>query len=507
MGTIGSGRSTTGNKFIAAYNRRSPNDSFTQGLYLQKDIYYIFSAWVQITEGDEAVVAAISYSRNSRKIIGSVIPQTGCWSMMKGGFVLDISTPAELYFETNNTNTELWVDSVSLQPFTKNQWRKHQLKKTNQLRKSKLRLHVFNKDGLNIQGAHIILNQMKPAFHLGCGIALTILDNKDYQKWFSSRFTAMTFDNEMKWYFTEQTQGEENYTISDAMFEFAEQNGISVRGHNILWDNIEQNPKWVQPLSGRDLVHYSIQRMGSVMSRYSGRVIGWDVLNENLHFNFFEDNIGPNASAVFYKIAQALDPETHRFLNEYNTLEYPEDLASIPSKYIKKVQEIRSFPGNEDMVVAIGLQGHFQRPNIPYIRACLDTLGAMNMPIWLTELTVDQKQPNQAEYLEEIMREVYSHRAVEGMIVWSGWKPTGCREMCLTDNQFKNLPAGDVVDKLINEWRTKKLEGVTDENGVFQCQIVKGLYNVTIEHPKTGEIIQREISVTRKNTEDIFVLL
>lgn len=30
--------------------------------------------------------------------------------------------------------------------------------------------------------------------------------------------------------------------------------------------------------------------------------------------------------------------------------------------------------------------------------------------------------------------------------------------MCLTDNQFKNLPAGDVVDKLINEWRTKSLE-------------------------------------------------
>lgn len=53
----------------------------------------------------------------------------------------------------------------------------------------------------------------------------------------------------------------------------------------------------------------------------------------------------------------------------------------------------------------------------------------------------------------------------------------------------------------------EKPGGVTDENGVFQCQVVKGLYNVTIEHPKSGEIIHREISVTRKNTEDIFVLL
>lgn len=182
-----------------------------------------------------------------------------------------------------------------------------------QLRKSKLRLHVFNKDGLNIQGAHINLDQIKPSFPLGCGIAVTILDNKDYQKWFTSRFTAMTFDNEMKWDFIEQIQGDENYTISDAMFEFAEQNGISVRGHNILWDNIEHNPNWVRPLHGRDLVHYSIRRMGSVMSRYSGRVIGWDVMNENLHFKFFEDNIGPNASAVFYKIAQALDRSNNLF--------------------------------------------------------------------------------------------------------------------------------------------------------------------------------------------------
>lgn len=61
----------------------------------------MFPAWVQITEGDEVVVAALSYSRNSRKIIGSVIPQTGCWSMMKGGFVLDIDTLAELYFEVS----------------------------------------------------------------------------------------------------------------------------------------------------------------------------------------------------------------------------------------------------------------------------------------------------------------------------------------------------------------------------------------------------------------------
>lgn len=482
-----------------------PNDSFSQELDLKKRIYYTFSAWVQVSDGDEVVVAALKNSSNGRQVIGSVIPQTGCWSMIKGGIDFDIDTPAQLYFETNNTNTELWVDSVSLQPFTKSHWRKQQSKNINKIRKRTIRLRVTNKDGLNLQGAKIILRQTKPFFTLGCGIALTILENKEYQKWFASRFTAMTFDNEMKWYYTEENQGVENYTISDPMFAFADKHGISVRGHNIFWDNIEYNPKWVTKLYGRELMRASMRRIGSVMSRYSGRVIGWDVMNENLHFSFFEDRIGANASAMLYKIAQALDPETNMFLNEYNTLEYPGDIRSSPSKYIRKIKEITSFPGNQDMVVAIGVQAHFMKPNIPYMRACLDILGAMKMPIWLTELTVDQTIPNQAEYLEEIMREAYSHHSVEGIIVWSGWKPTGCREMCLTDNQFNNLPAGDVVDKLIDEWKTKKLKGSTDENGVFEHPIFKGSYIMTVKNPETGEILKRTLDVTNENNEEVFI--
>lgn len=43
MGRIGAGTSSTGNKFILAYNRRLPNDTFTQGIYLQKEILYTFS--------------------------------------------------------------------------------------------------------------------------------------------------------------------------------------------------------------------------------------------------------------------------------------------------------------------------------------------------------------------------------------------------------------------------------------------------------------------------------
>lgn len=177
------------------------------------------------------------------------------------------------------------------------------------------------------------------------------------------------------------------------MVSFFKGHNIAVRGHNILWDDITKNTIWVKALSPRALWAASMQRIKSVMTRYFGQVIAWDVMNENLHFSFFEDRLGPNASALFYNIASKLDSAT-LFMNEFDTIEHPEIESATPLKYLQKLKEIRSFPGNEELVVGIGLQGHFAKPNIPYMRASLDTFGATKMPIWLTELDVE-RGPNQ----------------------------------------------------------------------------------------------------------------
>lgn len=475
-------KSTMGNRFIVAYDRTQPHDSFSQNTRLMGKLLYTFSAWVQINRGKEMVVAAYKNSRNQTITVGSVLAQSGCWSLLKGGISVDITTSVDLYFQGNNTSIELWVDNVSLQSFTKAQWREHQFQSIEKVRKRKVRFHITNKQGnKTYQGAKITftLKQERPHFPLGCALSSTIINNNAYQTWFASRFTATTFDNEMKWYYTEPVPGQENYSDADAMLAFAQQHNILVRGHNIFWDNPTQNKEWVKSLSPEKLMEAALHRMDSVVSRYADKVIAWDVMNENLHFSFFEDKLGPNASALFYKKAHELDSKAIVFLNEFNTLEHKEDSKATPAKYLEKVKEIRSFSGKEDMVVGIGLQGHFGKPNVAYMRACLDILGAAKLPIWLTELDVE-RSPNQANYLEEIMREAYSHPAVQGIIVWSGWKPTGCSNMCLFDNNFKNLPAGDVVDKLIEEWKTKTVTGETDVDGVYEDHIFHGEYSVTV---------------------------
>nr|VDD40876.1 unnamed protein product [Brassica oleracea] len=72
------------------------------------------------------------------------------------------------------------------------------------------------------------------------------------------------------------------------------------------------------------------------------------------------------------------------------------------------MEEILAYQGNENIKGAIGAQGHFSptQPNIAYMRSALDTLGSLGLPVWITELDMP-KCPNQAKYMEEILREAY----------------------------------------------------------------------------------------------------
>ncbi|ONH91947.1 hypothetical protein PRUPE_8G145700 [Prunus persica] len=172
--------------------------------------------------------------------------------------------------------------------------------------------------------------------------------------------------------------------------------------------------------------------------KQQGQLIAWDVVNENLHFRFFEDNLGENACAAFYSTAQQLDP-WHIY------------------------------------------------PNLAYMRSTLDMLGATGFPIWLTEVDV-QKGPNQ--YLEEILREVFSHPAVEGIIMF-------------VDKSFKNTPAGDVVDKLLDEWKFGTQETTTDDEGFTNISVFHGDYEITVQNHITNSSATLNLRVTQDEPQTI----
>lgn len=72
-----------------------------------------------------------------------------------------------------------------------------------------------------------------------------------------------------------------------------------------------------------------------MVNRYKGRLIGWDVMNENLHHNFFEKRLGKNASSFFFNRVHKIDPNAILFMNEFNTTEYMNDEYAPPVKYLR----------------------------------------------------------------------------------------------------------------------------------------------------------------------------
>lgn len=499
-GAVEEGLSATGNGYGVARNRTRPYQSVSQKVYLQNDTHYTLSAWLQVSNGS-ADVRAVVKTDGEFIHAGAVEARSGCWSILKGGLTAPASGAAELYFESNAT-VDIWVDSVSLQPFSREEWAAHHHAAIKSARKKTVRLRARDSAGKPVPGAQVRVEHVRSGFPLGSAMSAEILQSPAYQRWFTSRFTVTTFENEMKWYSTERVQGREDYSVPDAMLRFAKSHGIAVRGHNVFWDQPSQQPAWVRSLSQRQLQQATARRIRSVMSRYAGQVIAWDVVNENLHFQFFEDKFGWDASAEFYRRAHQMDGQALMSMNEYNTLEWPGDTLAGPSKYLGKLFQIKKFPGNaNDARMAIGLEGHFSVPSIPYIRAALDTMSKANAPIWLTEIDV-APGPNQAHYLEQILREVYAHPAVHGIILWTARHPQGCYVMCLTDDKFRNLPTGDVVDKLIAEWKTHSLAGVADADGYYEAELFHGDYKVTVSHPVANSTVVQSLSIDRETDTD-----
>lgn len=206
------------------------------------------------------------------------------------------------------------------------------------------------------------------------------------QKWFVERFNAAVFENELKWNATEHVQGHLNYTIPDQMVEFVRSNQIAARGHNIFWENPQYIPKWVLNLTGTGLKSAVESRIQSLMNKYKDEFIHWDVNNEMLHFDFYEDRLGPNATLAIFKAAHEADPLATLFMNEYNVVETCSDSHSTVDSFVSRMRELRRGGVSMD---GIGLQGHFDVPNAPLMRGIIDKLATLGLPIWLTEVDIN----------------------------------------------------------------------------------------------------------------------
>ncbi|KAL6645633.1 hypothetical protein ACP70R_017241 [Stipagrostis hirtigluma subsp. patula] len=239
-------------------------------------------------------------------------------------------------------------------------------------------------------------------FPLGNAMTKEILDKPEYKEWSTKRFKWATMENEVKWYNTEYHEGSEEYEVADRMLALTQRHSISARGQNVFWDDQSHRMDWASKLSLPKLKDALQKRLKSVVPVPLRRT----------------------SSARTPPMAKLDDKPVLLFMNEYNTIEQPNDPAPLPTKYLTKLKQIQSYDANKNLKYGIGLESHFDKPNIPYMRGSLDTLAAAKVPIWLTEVDVtkgskqtDDKGVFEAELFHGEYNVTVKHKSLKQPVV------------------------------------------------------------------------------------------
>ncbi|KAJ6310836.1 hypothetical protein OIU76_015534 [Salix suchowensis] len=157
----------------------------------------------------------------------------------------------------------------------------------------------------------------------------------------------------------------------------------------------------------------------------------------------------PFGSAIASTILENL-PYQNWFVERFNAAVFENEL-----KFASKGRK-ENLKAEEHQMNGIGLESHFSKLKFPLMKAIVDKLAALKLPIKLTETDTGRvsSAETKAFYLEQALREGFSHPAVDRIMLWTALHPYGFYQTCLTDYNLQNLLAGDVVEKLLKNGKT-----------------------------------------------------
>ena len=185
--------------------------------------------------------------------------------------------------------------------------------------------------------------------------------------------------------------GEYNWDLADKYVEFGEKNGLLVYGHCLIWHS-QCTPDFCYDAEGNlisaDLLKERMkQHITTVVSRYKGRIKGWDVVNEAIledgsyRQSPFWQILGEEFIPWAFQCANEADPDCELYYNDYSMHE--------PAKLETAIQMVKKLQERGIRIDALGFQGHIgmDYPDIDlyesHIRRVKDETG---IDVCITEL-------------------------------------------------------------------------------------------------------------------------
>lgn len=227
--------------------------------------------------------------------------------------------------------------------------------------------------------------------HAAAGYPDPFGTDEAYREVIAEQFSSVTHENQLKWEFVRPTREEFRFEGADAVVDFAEENGQQVRGHTLLWHS--QNPRWLTSGSFTDDEMRALlqEHITTVVSRYKGRIVHWDVANEifddsgvlRTEENPFIARFGTAIVADALRWAHEADPDAVLFLNDFNV----EAIGPKSDAYYALAQELLAAGAP---LGGFGVQGHLstQYPFPDDLEDNLRRFTDLGLDVAITELDV-----------------------------------------------------------------------------------------------------------------------
>jgi len=379
-------------------------------------------------------------------------------------------------------------------------WKSDANDRIEQIRKRNAQITVVDINGQPVHDINVQIAQTKHSFAFGSCFNASYLNNSTYTDFFKNHFEWAVCENESKWTANEATQGTVTYTNADNIYTWCNNNGITMRGHCIFWEQSSSLPSWVTSLAYASWPQTSAlytacqSRINSVVPHFQGKFVHWDVDNEQLSSSFFDElevvSTDVNSRVWMYQRAHELDPNCILFTNEYSGNSFG---GFDGSSYVSLVNNLRT---KGAPIHAIGIQGHISSPfgdtQAQNYWNVLKTLGTLELPIWATEFDSDTTSDSQrATDLENFFRICYSDPNVNGIMLWgfmvgTTWRASSAWGIVSSSGTLN--AAGTKYESLMNEWTTNDTN-YTDSDGNVNFRGFHGSYEITLSSPgQTTEV-------------------
>jgi GH35 family endo-1,4-beta-xylanase len=199
------------------------------------------------------------------------------------------------------------------------------------------------------------IKQVKHHFAFGSALYYGTLqtsnpDRQAYEDFFKSHFEWAVPRDSAKWPSIEPTQGVLSYGGADLVAGFCKTNDIKLRGHNLFWP--ASHPDWLDNLDDANALLAMETRIDRDMGYFEDSMLHWDVCNEMLNNDYFEDRFGSDITEWMYTHAKAVDPDCVLFTNETGVLD--------GERVTQYIQLLNNLIDHGTPIDAVGIQGHME---------------------------------------------------------------------------------------------------------------------------------------------------